>query len=76
MWDAVILTNKHGLLSFEVFEKLQATYSWMKYYNSELETSRGKQQSEHELVELLGDVQQSIRESLKILDTQSKADME
>jgi hypothetical protein len=67
MWDAVIMTNKHGLLEFEVFEKLQATYSWMKYYNTELESTKHRQQNDAELVELLGEVRQSIDDSLKVL---------
>jgi len=37
MWDAVLLGGKQGLLPFEKFENLQHTYSWIKYYNSELE---------------------------------------
>lgn len=40
MWDAVILAAKHSLLSFELFQSLQRSYSWMKYYNSELESIR------------------------------------
>lgn len=40
MWDAVILAGKHSLLSFELFQSLQRSYSWMKYYNSELESIR------------------------------------
>jgi len=28
MWDAIILTGRHSLLSFEIFEDLQHTYSW------------------------------------------------
>lgn len=67
MWDAVILTNKQGLLSFEIFENLQATYSWMKYYNTELESMKLRQQNEGDLVQLLGDVRRSIEQSLKIL---------
>lgn len=66
MWDAVILTNKQGLLSFEMFESLQATYSWMKYYNTELESTK-KQQSEETLKELLSDVKKSIDQSLELL---------
>lgn len=65
MWDAVILTNKQTLLSFEMFESLQATYSWMKYYNTELETK--KQQNEETLKELLDDVKKSIDQSLGLL---------
>jgi len=40
MWDAIILTGKHSLLSFETFEDLQHTYSWMKYYNTEINKAR------------------------------------
>jgi hypothetical protein len=36
MWDAIVLAGKHALLPFELFQSLQCTYSWMKYYNSEL----------------------------------------
>jgi hypothetical protein len=36
MWDAIIITGRHSLLSFETFRDLQHTYSWMKYYNTEL----------------------------------------
>lgn len=68
MWDAVILTNKQGLVSFEMFETLQATYSWMKYYNAELESMRHAQEKdEKQLVELLSDVRKSIEQSLKLL---------
>jgi hypothetical protein len=40
MWDTVILTGRHSLLSFELFEDLQHTYSWMKYYNTELDVNK------------------------------------
>lgn len=74
MWDAVILTNKQGLLSFEIFENLQATYSWMKYSNTELESTKLRQQNEGDLVQLLGDVRQSINQSLKILKESKRLD--
>jgi hypothetical protein len=32
--DAIILIRGHSLLSFETFEDLQHTYSWMKIGNS------------------------------------------
>jgi hypothetical protein len=68
MWDAVILTNKQGLVSFEIFESLQGAYSWMKYYNTELETMRhGQEENEKQLVQLLDDVRKSIEQSLKLL---------
>jgi hypothetical protein len=68
MWDAVILTNKQGLVSFEMFESLQATYSWMKYYNAELDIMKHGQKDEKQLVELLSDVRKSIEQSLKLLN--------
>lgn len=68
MWDAVILTNKQGLVSFEMFESLQATYSWMKYYNAELDIMKHGQKDEKQLVELLSEVRKSIEQSLKLLN--------
>lgn len=68
MWDAVILTNKQGLVSFEMFESLQTTYSWMKYYNAELDIMKHGQKDEKQLVELLRDVRKSIEQSLKLLN--------
>src|SRR6188472_4827735 len=62
MWDAVVLAGKHALLPFELFQSLQRTYSWMKYYNSELEGN--KKLDEKTLVELLEDVRKSIDRSL------------
>lgn len=37
IWDAVVLSGKQTILSFEIIESLQHTYSWMKYYNTELQ---------------------------------------
>ncbi|MGB7955144.1 MAG: hypothetical protein WCF23_14295 [Candidatus Nitrosopolaris sp.] len=64
MWDAIILTGRHSLLSFETFQDLQHTYSWMKYYNTELE---GGKNDEGVLKDLLTDVKKSICQSLKKL---------
>lgn len=64
MWDAIILTGRHSLLSFETFEDLQHTYSWMKYYNTELEVGKN---DEGVLKDLLTDVEKSICQSLKKL---------
>ena len=60
MWDAVILTGKQALLPFELFQNLQRTYSWMKYYNSEIESRRGMPLDE----KVLKDVQKNINRSL------------
>jgi hypothetical protein len=64
MWDAIILTGKHSLLSFETFEDLQHTYSWMKYYNTELNIGKS---DEDVLKDLLTNVKKSINQSLKNL---------
>ncbi len=64
MWDAIILTGRHSLLSFETFEDLQHTYSWMKYYNTELEVGKN---DEGVLKDLLTDVKKSVHKSLKNL---------
>jgi hypothetical protein len=64
MWDAIILSGKHSLLSFELFQNIQRTYSWMKYYNSELENNKNSVSKEKILVELLEDVKKYINKSL------------
>ena len=64
MWDAIILTGRHSLLSFEIFEDLQHTYSWMKYYNTELDVNKS---DEGVLKDLLNEVTKSIDQSLKKL---------
>jgi HEPN domain-containing protein len=65
MWDAIILAGKHALLPFELFQSLQRTYSWMKYYNSELDGNSGKTHDEKDLLE---DVRKSINRSLNKLN--------
>lgn len=69
MWDAVILTGRHSLLAFEMFKDLQHTYSWMKYYNTELESDK---HDENILKDLLQDVKKSIDLSLNNLDESKK----
>lgn len=66
MWDAIILAGKHALLRFELFQSLQRTYSWMKYYNSELDGN--KTLDEKVLKDLLEDVRKSINRSLNKLN--------
>ncbi len=58
MWDAVGLAGKHALISFALFQSLQCTYSWMKYYNSEL-VSNNRNFDEKVVKELLDDVKKS-----------------
>jgi hypothetical protein len=73
MWDAVVLAGKHALLPFELFQSLQRTYSWMKYYNSELDS--GKPADEKVLIDLLDDVRKSIYRSLnKLNDNKTNKD--
>jgi hypothetical protein len=67
MWDAVILGGKQSVLPFELFENLQHTYSWMKYYNNELE-QREKSDGEAAITEILNEVKSSIDQSLKLLE--------
>jgi hypothetical protein len=64
MWDAVILTGRYSLLSFGAFEDLQRTYSWMKYYCTELDIGKS---DEGVLKDLLQDVNKSVNQSLKHL---------
>jgi hypothetical protein len=64
MWDAIIMTGRHSLLSFETFRDLQHTYSWMKYYNTELDVDKSH---ESVLKDLLNEVNKSINQSLKNL---------
>lgn len=66
MWDAVILGGKQTLLPFEVFENLQHTYSWMKYYNNELEQHE-KNDGNAAVMETLNEVKGSINQSIKLL---------
>ena len=64
MWDAVILSGKQSLLQFELFQSIQRTYSWMKYYNSELNSRKKGDFDEKVLEELLGDVKRSIEKTI------------
>ena len=66
MWDAVILGGKQALISFEMFENLQHTYSWMKYYNNELDQLKSPDGTDT-VIETLKEVKQSISQSLELL---------
>ncbi len=66
MWDSIILSGKQMVLPFELFENLQHTYSWMKYYNTELE-QKGKDNGEAAVMEILAEVKDSIGQSLELL---------
>jgi hypothetical protein len=63
MWDAVVLAGKHALLPFELFQSIHSAYSWMKYYNSELESSK-RNLDEKVIKDLLDDVRKEIDKTL------------
>lgn len=69
MWDAVVLAGKHALLSFDLFQSIQHSYFWMKYYNNELEGNRRNHYDEKVLKDLLEDVRKSIKDSLAKIST-------
>ena len=73
MWDAIVLSGNHSLLSFELFKNIQRTYSWMKYYNSEIESSNNEKSKEKTLLELLDDVTKSIHKTMQKLDEERKS---
>ena len=73
MWDAIILSGNHSLLSFELFKNIQRTYSWMKYYNSEIESKDNERSKEKTLLELLDDVTKSIHKTMQKLDEERKS---
>lgn len=65
VWDSVIISGKQTLLPFELIKNLEHTYSWMKYYNTEL-----KQQAtpnEQTLIELLSEIKKTTEASLDTL---------
>ncbi len=73
MWDAVVLAGNQSLLPFNVFQNLQRTYSWMKYYNNELDiTNKSGKIDEKVLEELLQDVRKRINGSLALLKAEAK----
>lgn len=65
VWNSVILSGKQTLLKFETIKNLEHTYSWMKYYNTELQ-QKGTV-NEQTLVELLGEIKKTTESSLEIL---------
>jgi hypothetical protein len=67
IWDSLILSGKQTLFSFEMIESLQHSYSWMKYYNTELQ-QKNPLDNEKTLLDLLDEVKKSIDNSMKILE--------
>lgn len=66
VWDAVVLSGKQTLFPFETIENLQHCYSWMKYYNTEIQ-QKHQTDNEKTLKEILDEVKKSIEHSLEIL---------
>ena len=66
VWDSIILSGKQTLLSFELINNFEHSYSWMRYYNTELH-QRGVVGNEQTLLELLGEIQKTIESSLNVL---------
>lgn len=73
MWDAIVLAGEHSLLPFSLFQNLQRTYSWMKYYNNELDVSSKRVKMDDKVLEgLLQDVRKQINGSLALLKIETK----
>jgi hypothetical protein len=66
VWDSVILSGKQTLLQFEIIKNLEHTYSWMKYYNTELQ-QKGTAGNEQTLKDLLSEIKKTADSSLNIL---------
>ncbi|KRT60752.1 MAG: hypothetical protein XU09_C0008G0221 [Thaumarchaeota archaeon CSP1-1] len=66
VWDSIILSGKQTLLSFELINNFEHSYSWMRYYNTELH-QRGVVGNEQTLLELLGEIKKTIESSLNVL---------
>jgi hypothetical protein len=66
VWDSVILSGKQTLLQLKTIENLEHTYSWMKYYNTELQ-QKGIGGNEQTLIELLNEIKKTAQSSLNIL---------
>lgn len=65
VWDSVIISGKQTLLPFELIKNLEHTYSWMKYYNTELKQQGA--QNEQALIELIGEIKKTTEISLDTL---------
>lgn len=66
VWDSVILSGKQTLLEFELIQNLEHTYSWMKYYNTELQ-QKGTTGNEQTIKDLLGEIRKTVELSLRML---------
>ena len=70
IWDGVILSGKQSLVPFDIFENLQHTFSWIKYYNTELEQKRN---DDVIIKDLFKEIKDSINQSLTILEQTKKS---
>lgn len=70
IWDAIVLSGKQTLLAFEIIENLQHTYSWLKYYNTEL-LQKNPLDNEKTINEIIEEIRKSINNSLEILQKQN-----
>ena len=66
VWDSIILSGKLTLLQFDLIKDLEHTYSWMKYYNTELQ-QKGTTSNEQTLKDLLSEIKKTIESSMIIL---------
>jgi hypothetical protein len=66
VWDSVILSGKQTLLQFDLIKNLEHTYSWMKYYNTELQ-QKGTTDNEQTLKDLLSEIKKTTESSLNTL---------
>ena len=66
VWDSVILSGKQTLFQFEIIKNLEHTYSWMKYYNTELQ-QKGTTGNEQTLNDLLSEIKKTTESSLNVL---------
>jgi hypothetical protein len=66
VWDSVILSGKQTLLQFDLIKNLEHTYSWMKYYNTELQ-QKGTTGNEQTLKDLLSEIKKTTESSLNIM---------
>jgi hypothetical protein len=64
VWDSVIISGKQTLLPFETIKNLEHTYSWMKYYNTELQQKNTG--GEQTLIDLLNEIKKTTE---SLLDT-------
>ena len=68
VWDSIILSGKQTLFQFDIIKNLEHTYSWMKYYNTELQ-QKGTLGNDQTLRDLLSEIKKTTESSLSIIKT-------